>query len=145
MYFQQIDVTGCRIVGAITKELGHSGPKHHGLILGKSLINGQVYIAELMEHGYQVSTYKNFFNRYVNNGNIVVRPNDGQFESLQVAKRAMSELKLNANNQYDLIANNCECFVNRAVYDKSVSSQVVNAVQGVLILAGIGYVLNDAK
>lgn len=145
MNLQQIDVTGCRIVGAITKELGHSGPKHHGVILGRSLIDEEIYIAELMNHGYQATTYKNFFSRYVNNGQIVIQPNDGQFENVQVAKRAISELKLNTNNQYDLIANNCECFVNRATYDRSVSTQVVNTALGLLILAGIGYILKEAK
>jgi len=32
---QQIDVTGARLVGAITKELGFDGPKHHPWCSGK--------------------------------------------------------------------------------------------------------------
>lgn len=46
MNLQQIDVTGCRIVGAITRELSHAGPKHHGIVLGKSYLDNEVYIAE---------------------------------------------------------------------------------------------------
>ena len=145
MNLQQTDVTGCRIVGAITKELGHSGPKHHGIILGKSWIDGEIYIAELMTHGYQVCTFSNFRNRYSENGNIIVEPNDGNIENMQVAQRAIQELKNNSKESYDLITNNCECFVNRVIHGKSHSTQVVNTALGVLALAGLVYVIKNSK
>lgn len=145
MHLQQIDVTGCRIVGAITKELGHAGPKHHGVILGKSLIDSEVYIAELMAHGYQVCTFTNFQNRYSENGQIIVEPNDGQAENIQVAQRAINELKSGSKIAYDLITNNCECFVNRAIHGKSQSTQVINTALGVVALIGLVYPIKNSK
>lgn len=57
MQFEQIDATGCRLVGAITKELSHRGPKHHAIVLGKNTNDGLIYVAESMHYGYQVATY----------------------------------------------------------------------------------------
>lgn len=145
MHLQQIDVTGCRIVGAITKELGHAGPKHHGVILGKSLIDGEVYIAELMANGYQVCTFTSFRNRYSENGQIIIEPNDGQVENIQVAQRAINELKSGYKIAYDLMTNNCECFVNRAIYGKSQSTQVINTALGVVALIGLVYAIKSSK
>ena len=144
MNLQQIDVTGCRIVGAITKELGHDGPKHHGVVLGRSPANGEVYIAELMNGGHQVSTYTDFSSRYSPNGAIVIQPNDGALTGLEVAKRALSELT-QGGSAYDLLANNCKSFVNRAMHNKSSSSQVVNTALGVAIAVGLVYVLKKSK
>lgn len=42
MHLQQIDVTGARLVGAITKELGFDDPKHHASILGKNIFDGEI-------------------------------------------------------------------------------------------------------
>ncbi|WP_045857978.1 lecithin retinol acyltransferase family protein [Teredinibacter purpureus] len=145
MNLQQIDVTGCRIVGAITKELGHAGPKHHGVILGKSEIDREVYIAESMNFGYQACTYSDFYSRYSKNGQIIVQPNDGQLENVSVAQRAIEELRRGGKGAYDLITNNCECFVNRAMHDKSISSQVINTAIGITVLAGLVYVIKNAK
>lgn len=89
MQLQQIDVTGCRLVGAITRELGHAGPKHHAVILGKNLFDNQIYIAEHMHTGYQVSTYADFHKRYSHNGEIIVSANDGEYENIAVAQRAI--------------------------------------------------------
>lgn len=145
MDLQQIDVTGCRIVGAITKELGHAGPKHHGVVLGRGVFDNHVYIAELMEHGYQASTYSDFDRRYSPNGEIVIQPNDGPLENIHVAQRAISELKRGGAGTYDLVVNNCECFVNRAIHGKSVSSQVINTAIGIAALVGLVYVIKTSK
>jgi len=139
MNIQQIDVSGCRIVGAITKELGHAGPKHHGVILGKSYTDNEVYIAELTDHGYQASTYANFHRRYSKNGEIIIQPNDGPLENRHVAQRAISEMKSGGKGSYDLIVNNCECFVNRATHGKSVSTQIINTAIGIAVLVGLVY------
>lgn len=145
MNLQQIDVTGCRIVGAITKDLGHAGPKHHGVILGKSLLDNKIYIAESMQFGYQICDYNDFYDRYSENGDIVVEPNDGGLENVAVARRAIEELKQGDQGVYDLITNNCECFVNRAMHGKSVSNQVINTALGVAVLAGLVYVIRNGN
>jgi len=141
----QIDVTGCRIVGAISKALGHCGPKHHGLILGKSNSDGEIYIAEHMDTGFRVCTYTDFRSRYELNGKIIVEPNDGDLENLHVAQRAIKELIDGGKGVYNLITNNCECFVNRAMHDKSKSTQVINTALGLLALAGLVYVIKNSK
>ena len=144
MYLQQIDVTGCRLVGALSKELGHDGPKHHALVLGRSLLDGKVYVAELMDTGYQVRTYDEFHKRYSANAEIRIQPNDGPSENLHVAQRALAELK-RGGQSYDLITNNCESFVNRAMHETSTSSQVINTALGVAMLVGLIYVLKNSK
>ncbi len=141
MELQQIDVTGCRIIGAIEKALGHLGPKHHGVILGQSSINQEVYIAEHMHTGYQMSTYKEFYERYSENGEIIIEPNDSETENIFVANRAIEELKRGGQGAYNLITNNCECFVNRATHDKSISKQAINTAIGFAFLIGLVYVL----
>lgn len=145
IYLSQIDVTGCRIVGAISKDLGHSGPKHHGVILGRSVTDNLIYIAESMSTGYRVCTYKDFIQRYGTNGEIFVQPNDGDLENQAVAQRAIDELKNGGAGEYDLIFNNCECFVNRAMHGKSTSDQVINSALGVLALVGLVYVIQNSK
>jgi len=139
------NLTGCRLVGAITKELGHTGPKHHALILGKHPFSDEIYIIENMSKEYQVSTLQDFANRYAKNGKIVLLPNEGQFNNADVAKRAISEINSRTKLRYNLIANNCESFVNRAMLDKSTSSQVTNTVLVILLLTGISYILKSAK
>ncbi|WDE05062.1 hypothetical protein SG34_027810 [Thalassomonas viridans] len=144
MNLKQIDVTGCRLEGAITKELSHAGPKHHAIILGEHE-DGHVYIAESMDYGYQVSTYQDFHNRYSPNGEIIVSSNSGKFENITVAKRAIEEIKQGGKGIYNLITNNCECFVNRAMKDKSYSNQVINTGLGILAFIGLVYVVKQAK
>lgn len=145
MLLQQVDVTGCRIIGAITKELGHAGPKHHGIILGRSHINGEIYIAELMINGYQACTYTNFQDRYSQNGQIIIEPNDGQLENIQVAQRAINELRIGNDVVYDLVTNNCECFVNNVIHGKSISTQVINTALGIVVLIGLVYAIKNSK
>ena len=145
MDLTQTDVTGCRIVGAINKELGHIGPKHHGVILGQSIINQETYIAESTHKGYQICTYSEFQRRYLNNGEIIIEPNDGNAENISVAKRAIEELKRGGKGTYNLITNNCECFVNRAIHDKSISNQVINTALGLAVIVGLVYVIKNSK
>lgn len=78
MLLQQIDVTGARLVGAITKELGFDGPKHHAVVPGRGSLDRVVYVAELIAGGYQVATFEDFQRRYAVNGDIRVEPNAGR-------------------------------------------------------------------
>jgi hypothetical protein len=142
---QQIDVTGCRIIGAITKELGHSGPKHHGVILGLNLVDGQTYIAESRASGYGVCTVQEFESRYSQNGEIIISPNDGDYENILVVKRALDELNRGGERKYNLITNNCECFVNRAMRGSSTSQQIINTAIGALVILGLVYVIKKSK
>jgi hypothetical protein len=144
MHLQQIDVTGCRLVGAITKELGMDGPKHHAVVLGKGTFDGEIYIAELMDSGYQFTTYKNFHSRYAANGEIRLEANDGPNNNLQVAQRAIAELR-QGQTAYDLVLNNCESFVNRAMHGNSSSSQIINTALGVIALVGLYHVLKNSR
>ena len=144
MQLQQIDVTGARLVGAITKELGFDGPKHHAVVLGRGLFDGAVYLAELMAGGYQVATLEDFQRRYAANGDIRLEPNAGPHSNVEVAKRALAELK-QGQAKYDLVANNCECFVNRAMHGQSTSPQVINTAIGVLVLTGLVYFLRSSR
>lgn len=145
MDLNQTDVTGCRIIGAINKELGHLGPKHHGVILGESPINQETYIAESTHGGCQICTYTEFLKRYSNNGKIIVEPNDGDAENISVAKRAIEELMCGGEGTYNLVTNNCECFVNRAMHDKSISNQVINTALGVAVIVGLVYVIKNSN
>lgn len=144
MHLQQIDVTGCRLVGAITKELGMDGPKHHAVVLGKSNFDGEVYIAELMSNGCQIATYQNFHKRYAANGKIRIEANDGPNSNVEVAQRAIAELR-QGGATYDLVVNNCESFVNRAIHGKSSSSQIINTALGIVVLVGLYHVLKNSK
>lgn len=144
MHLQQIDVTGCRLVGAITKELGMDGPKHHAVVLGSGIFDGEVYIAELMSTGYQITTYKDFHGRYAANGKISLEANDGPNNGVHVARQAIAELQ-QGGTVYDLVANNCESFVNRAMHGKSSSSQIINTALGLAVMVGLCYVLKNSK
>jgi hypothetical protein len=106
MLIQQIDVTGSRLDGAITK-LGMDGPKHHALVLGRGVPDGVIYLAELMTHGYQIATYRDFHDRYVAFSPIQLVPNVGPKSNAEVAQDALAEIK-RGGARYDLIANNCE-------------------------------------
>lgn len=145
MNLRQIGVTGSRLIGAIKKGLGHVGPKHHAVILGQSAIDGTVYIAENMDYGCQVVTYNDFCTRYAPNGDIKVLPNEGEFGDVVVANRAINEINNGSEDKYNLITNNCESFVNRAMKNHSVSAQVVTTL-GVLALIAVGvYVVVQSR
>jgi hypothetical protein len=121
--------------------LGHAGPKHHAIVIGKNLSDDLIYVAESMDHGYQVTTYIDFYQRYASNGEIHVAANDGEFDNLTVAQRALEEIKNGGKGVYNLVVNNCECFANRAIHGKSKSQQVINTTLGLLAVAGSIYLI----
>ena len=143
MDFEQIDVTGCRITGAMTIA-GEIGPKHHGLILGRGVIDGVIYIAELVTSGYQITSVDEFKSRYWRYGDISLEPVPDQEAGLVVARKALLEIASNAKAKYNLITNNCESFVNRASKNTSTSTQVLTAV-GVVMLVSAIWVLMKKK
>lgn len=145
MQLQQIDVTGCKLIGAINGELGHAGPKHHAVIIGRNSLDNNIYIAENMHTGYQISTYTDFYQRYSMNGDLIVSANDGVFDNVTVAQRALDEIKKGGRGAYNLLTNNCECFVNRSMHDKSISNQVINTALGILAVAGLVYVVKKCR
>jgi hypothetical protein len=114
------------------------------VVLGRGVFDGVVYLAELMVGGYQVASIENFKQRYANNGGIRVEPNVGPHSNAEVAKRALMELR-QGHAKYDLVANNCECFVNRAMLGQSTSTQVINTAIGVLLFAGLMYWLKGTR
>ena len=136
MEFEQIDTTGCRIVGALTR-LGRLGPKHHGIVLGRSTADGQTYVAEsTREAGYRLTTYDRFVAAYSRYGAVSVQANRGKFSDIAVAQRALDELMVGGDGAYNLISNNCESFSNRAMNDHSISSQVLHTAAGVVVFIG---------
>lgn len=108
------------------------------------MFDGAVYLAELMVGGYQVVTLDDFQRWYAANGDIRVEPNAGPHSNVEVAKRALAELR-QVQVKYDLVANNCECFVNRAMLGKSSGTQVINTAIGVLLFAGLFYFLRSSR
>ena len=136
MQFEQIDITGCRIVGALTR-LGFLGPKHHAIVIGRQTGDGQVYVAEFSrEAGYRLQTRDEFEAAHGRYGAVRLLPNRGDYSDAQVAQRALDELITGGEGRYNLIINNCESFSNRAMHNHSVSRQVVNTVVGVVVVVG---------
>jgi len=140
MNIQQVDITGSRLVGAIT-ELGHIGPKHHGIVIGRHPLDGNVYVAENCHTGYQLATVEEFYSRYTSKADVVLHKNDGEFEDVEVANRAIKELERGGDGKYNLATNNCESFSNRAMYNHSNSSQVINTIIGITLIVGTIYYL----
>ncbi|WP_345980777.1 hypothetical protein [Sulfurimonas sp. HSL3-2] len=138
MNFEQIDLTGCRLIGAIW-ELGHIGPKHHAVIIGKNLDDDLIYIAENMHTGYQLVTLDDFKSRYSKNGDIKVQVNDGNKTNLEVAQDALNVIYSKTKKKYNLISNNCESFVNQVTHGHSISTQVLTTIGGLILIAGIWY------
>ena len=144
MNFEQVDITGSRLVGAITG-IGHVGPKHHGIVIGRFLLDGNVYVAENCHTGYQLATVEDFKSRYSPKATVRIHPNNGEFSDVEVAQRALHELSQDGNKKYNLATNNCESFSNRAMYDHSISNQVIHTVIGIAILAGAIWYIKRAK
>lgn len=143
--FSEVDITGHKLIGAISK-LGKIGPKHHAIVLGSHPIDGKVYIAESMNHGYRLETYENFVERYRLNGKISLVGNDGKLSNVSVARRALSEIIRGGDGIYNLVTNNCESFANRAMHGHSTSSQVVNTAIGLTIAtAGLIWIAKKSK
>ena len=145
MNLTQINISGSRIVGALTK-LGHIGPKHHGIIIGQNIFDGKVYVAESRyATGYVLATYDDFIERYTPNADVHLYENDGQYSAREVAQRALTEIERGGNMKYNLIVNNCESFSNRAMYNVSNSRQILNIAVGVLTLTGAFWLIKHAK
>ena len=77
-----------------------------------------------------------FSARYSSKADVKIYPNDGDFENVDVAARALKEFKRGGSGKYNLAVNNCESFSNRAMYNHSNSSQVINTVIGITLLVG---------
>ena len=144
LYFEQVDVTGSRLIGAIT-EIGHVGPKHHAVIIGRHPANNNIYAAENCHDGYKLVTVDEFAQRYSSKAKIQIKPNDGKFTDYEVASRALSEIVTGGKGKYNLVTNNCESFSNRAMYNNSESQQVINTVVGAVIIIGMFYYIKKAK
>jgi len=145
MNLTEISISGSRIVGALTK-LGHAGPKHHGIIIGKNIFNNEVYVAENRHTiGYVLATYDDFIERYSPNAGVHLYENDGKYSNREVAERALTEVNNGGSGKYNIIVNNCESFSNRAMYDDSNSKQIINIAIGVLVLAGAFWVITRKK
>jgi hypothetical protein len=95
-----------------------------------------------MAHGYQIATDQDLYNRYAGNAPIRLEANPGPLTNAQVAMNALSEMQ-KGGTRYDLVVNNCECFVNRAMNANSSSSQVVNTAIGLVALVGLCFVLKN--
>ena len=144
MSFQQVETTGSRLVGAISK-LGHIGPKHHGIVIGEDETSREVYVAENNHTGYQLVTIECFIEKYTPKGDVLILPNDGEFSDVEVAQRALNEILQGGKGIYNIVVNNCESFSNRAMYDKDFSKQVLHVGMFVLFAAGAYWYLKNTK
>lgn len=143
MRFYQNEFTGCAVIGALTP-LGHDGPKHYGIVLGKSESNGKTYIAEKNINGKQLVCWDDFTNQYKVNGDIKIDINrDKNLTPAQVAQRALDAVVRNPNESYDLLTNNCEHFANEMRFGRKDSHQV-ETVLGILIVVGAGLLIWQA-
>jgi hypothetical protein len=107
------------------------------------MFDGVVYLAELMAGGYQIATFADFQCRHDANGDIRVEPNVGPHSNLDVAKWALAEIK-QGQTKYDLVGNNRECFVNRAMHGQSTSTQAVTTALAILLIVGLIYVVKSS-
>jgi len=142
--YKQIELTGSRLIGAIT-DLGYIGPKHHGIVIGLHPNDENIYVAENCHNGFKLTTVNNFVKRYSSKSNVCVYANDGEFSNVEVAKRALSEINHGGYGEYNLATNNCETFSNRAMYNKSYSSQIINTVIVFTVLAGAIWYIRKVK
>jgi hypothetical protein len=75
---------------------------------------------------------------------IRLEANNGPNNNLQVAQRAIAELR-QGQAAYDLVLNNCESFVNRAMHGNSSNSQIINTALAVVALVGLYHVLKNSR
>lgn len=137
MEFEQIEITGCRVVGALTP-LGRIGPKHFGIVLGINTADRQIYFAEsTREAGYRLTTYDAFVKAHERFGKIRIRSNHGPYSAVEVAQRALDELMQGGDGRYNLVTNNCESFTNRAMNNHSRSAQVLRTMVGLAAFVGV--------
>ena len=105
----------------ITERLGYT---HHGIYLGKNKVihysglaaglrAGPVEVTDLIVFSQGKSTY-------------VQQHESRKFSHRQTIKRARSRL---SEDNYNLLLNNCEHFINWCIYGKASSPQVTNVVK----------------
>ncbi len=134
--FTETDMTGGRLVVPLVKVLGHLGPKHHGLVIGKNDADGETYVTDFGKGFTGLLTLDEFVEKYGHGGEIKFVPNDGNRTNAQVAQAALDEILNGKLGDYDLVFNNCQNTVDRAMYGKpGLSSQVKN------VLVGLGFAL----
>lgn len=134
--FTETDLTGGRLVVPIVKALGHLGPKHHGLVIGKNDADGETYVTDFGKQFTGLLTLDEFVEKYGKGGEIKFVPNDGHRTNAQVAQSALNEMFGGKIGEYNLVFNNCQNSVDRAMYGKpGLSSQVKN------VLFGLGFAL----
>lgn len=132
----QTKYTGSRLIGAMTK-LGHAGPKHHAVVIGMESQHRMTYVAESDRYGYRITPIYRFLWRYSSNSRVILLPNNGYLPNLTVARRALKEVMSGGYGKYSLVANNCETFINRSMYNQSYSTQVNNSVIFIVFTAGM--------
>ncbi|MCK5110426.1 MAG: hypothetical protein KAQ94_02810 [Arcobacteraceae bacterium] len=137
--FQEVDVTGSRLKGTFLKVAGEIPLKHHGIIIGKNVKDNNIYVAENRKGlGLELATVEDFRKRYFENGDVVLLQNDGNKTNFEVAQNALDEVFSDSKKEYNLIFNNCESFANRAMYNHSLSGQIVLSALGGLVLISVG-------
>lgn len=142
---RQTQNSGCVITGAINPVLGRIGPKHHAVILGQRVSDGQDVIAELMTTGYQLHTLEAFKRRYAKHAQIKIhRFAQGQ-QARSIVNRALAEINNGSKKRYNLLTNNCECFTNRVVFGQSHSMQVLNTMLAVALLSVVFYAVRQTR
>ena len=136
MNFMADQHSGSRLVG----KMSQFGFKHHGIVIGKSVHDGQTYVAESVNCGYQYVTEDEFVSRYSRNGKIERRSAKDFQSGYEIAERAVEEINKGGYGKYNALFNNCESFANRAVHGHSISWQFVTVclviVAGVAVLKG---------
>lgn len=134
--FEVLDITGSRLKGTFVNFFGIP-LKHHGIIIGKSSIDGNIYVAEnRKESGLALDTIENFKKRYIKHGHLTLEENNGNKTNKEVAQNALTEVSKSTGNKYNFFFNNCESFSNKAMYGHGVSGQVVLG-----LVACVGFVL----
>lgn len=127
--FLSIEETGFQLAGAITP-FGHLGPKHYGIVIGKSVVDGLVYIAENTPEGYHLIPANEFVERYRANGKLVLIPNSGPYSAIEIANRALQRIYNSQQEKYCLFSNNCESFSSEVVTGRRESQQVWEGIVG---------------
>ena len=134
MEFEVIEQTGFRAIGSLAK-IGVIGPKHYAVVIGRNSLDGRIYVAEQQVSGYHLTRIEEFQSRYICNGSLYLEKNYGSRSSIEVAMRALDEVRRGGNGSYNLLLNNCESFCNRATYGSSASAQVIRTLIAVLAFA----------
>lgn len=138
---QEHALTATRLVVPFTR-LGLLGPKHHALVLGADSA-GELWVAELshLGGGYRIRPFADFVadnSRYLRQ--LRLQPNTGVRTNWEIAQSAIAEATADQKVRYNLIANNCESFVDRHVHGENrISSQVANTVRGLATAASVGF------